>query len=117
MTNIITIDDIRFELDAMRDDSDESGEFDILEPKSKHPMPRDLGEKITLYGVFYSNRIPYALDEALVGIYDSESVAQRVAAHMQEANVNDEHDDVRYYIHPLRVGESPETQMSWWYYE
>ena len=115
--NVITSEDIRYELDAMLDESDESGEFDILDPNSKHPLPRDLGAKLTLYGVFYSNRIPYSLDEALVGIYDSVSVATKVAAHMQEAHVDDERDDVRYYVHHLHVGELPETQMSWWYYE
>lgn len=112
--NVITAEDIRYELDAMLDESDE---FDILEPHVKNPMPRDLGAKLTLYGVFSSTHIPYSLDEALLGIYDSESIAQRVAAHMQETHADDERYDVRYYVHHLRVGESPDTQMAWCYYE
>ena len=105
--SIITDDDIRVELDAMHDEPDE--------PMPIHHEPRNLGARLTLYGVFYANHVKYALDEGLVGIYDSESVARRVADYMQSSD--DEGMDVEYFVCPLQVGERPELQMTWVYYE
>lgn len=113
----ITADDIRVELDAMNE-STEPSRFDIaaLNYSNIKPVWAVVGRAVNLR---------YAISGALVGIYESETFAQKVADAMTENARLDYEQEGDYYcdglyeyrVVELSLNDHPDPVINWHYYE
>lgn len=113
---IITAEDIRIELDAMNEPDEPVAYVDVAAFRYGPCKP--------VYAVVCKCvNMRYAISGAVVGIYESEAFAKKVASAMtKNARLDYEHDDeccdlYEFEVVELSLNDHPDPIISWHYYE
>lgn len=111
----ITTDDIRIELDAMNEPDEQVTYVDV---DAFRYGPCKPVYAVVRRGVHMS----YAIDGAVVGIYESKTFAERVASAMNENDRLDYEQGDSWYLFKcevveLTLNDHPDPTIEWHYYE